>query len=495
VPDLAAPAVDGRSGTTYRPRRPFGQRALITDLLALGLAVAIVELVSPTTSPTGQVPSTPLLWLLMFCALTLLLFQARRMYVAPLRLELTEVARLVIAATALAAVLTMGGRVVLTNEAYVAAETVRQWAVTMPLLLAGRAGVLWSEARGRRSGQLGLNTLIVGAGLVGQRTAQRLLDEPRLGLIPVGFLDDDPLAASDRTAELPVYGLGRFDEVVATLTVDQVIIAFSHADHDQLLRLAHRCWELGLSVSIVPRLFEIEGERGTLEYLGGLPLVNLNPSDPLSWQFGAKYAFDRVVAGALLILLMPLLVAAALATWLSLGRPIFYRQLRVGRDRHVFEMLKFRTLRSAASDHEADAAWAAAELGGTPVAKDAPLEERITRVGAYMRRYSIDELPQLWNVVRADMSLVGPRPERVSYVEHFETAVYRYRDRHRVKSGLTGWAQVSGLRGTTSLADRIEWDNHYIENWSPWLDVKILLKTLSAIGRDPANKPPIEMES
>ena len=178
----------------------------------------------------------------------------------------------------------------LTNEAYVAAETVRQWAVTMPLLLAGRAGVLWSEARGRRSGQLGLNTLIVGAGLVGQRTAQRLLDEPRLGLIPVGFLDDDPLAASDRTAELPVYGLGRFDEVVETLAVEQVIIAFSHADHDQLLRLAHRCWELGLSVSIVPRLFEIEGERGTLEYLGGLPLVNLNPSDPLGWQFGAKYA-------------------------------------------------------------------------------------------------------------------------------------------------------------------------------------------------------------
>ena len=107
-----------------------------------------------------------------------------------------------------------------------------------------------------------------------------------------------------------------------------------------------------------------------------------------------------------------------------------------------------------------------------------------------MRRYSIDELPQLWNVVRADMSLVGPQPERVSYVEHFETAVYRYRDRHRVKSGLTGWAQVSGLRGTTSLADRIEWDNHYIENWSPWLDVKILLKTLVAVGRDPANKPP-----
>jgi exopolysaccharide biosynthesis polyprenyl glycosylphosphotransferase len=490
-----AEAIGGGPMNPSRRRRSYGQLALVSDVAVLALAVAVVELLSPTASPTGEVPATPLPWLLTLCGLTLLLFHLRHMYTAPLRLELIELARLVIGATALAAVLTMAARVILTNQPYVAAETVRQWAATMPLLLAGRAAVLWSEARGRRARQVGLSTLIVGAGLVGRRTAARLLDEPRLGLIPVGFIDDDPLPAPDRAADLPVYAFDRFEEVAQTLQVDQVIIAFSNADDEQLLRLAHRCWQLGLSVSIVPRLFEIEGERGTLEYLGGLPLVALNPSDPLSWQFRAKYAFDRLVAGGLLILLLPLVALGALGTWLSLGRPILYRQLRVGRDRHVFDMLKFRTLRSADTGSEADAAWAAAQVGGTRVAAHAPLEGRTTRVSALMRRYSIDELPQLWNVVRGDMSLVGPRPERVTYVDHFETAVYRYRDRHRVKSGLTGWAQVSGLRGTTSLADRTEWDNHYIENWSPWLDLKILLRTLAAVVRDPASKNPMEMES
>jgi len=146
-------------------------------------------------------------------------------------------------------------------------------------------------------------------------------------------------------------------------------------------------------------------------------------------------------------------------------------------------MLKFRTLRDVDGlEHESDADWAAAELGSS-IAVHAPLETRLTRVGAFLRRTSIDELPQLWNVLRGEMSLVGPRPERVGYVEQFENRLYRYQDRHRVKSGLTGWAQINGLRGKTSLRDRVEWDNHYIENWSPWLDMKILMLTVRAVVR------------
>jgi lipopolysaccharide/colanic/teichoic acid biosynthesis glycosyltransferase len=146
-------------------------------------------------------------------------------------------------------------------------------------------------------------------------------------------------------------------------------------------------------------------------------------------------------------------------------------------------MLKFRTLHQVAGVHaEADADWAAQELGEM-VAGHTPLDSRVSRVGAFLRRTSIDELPQLWNVVRGDMSLVGPRPERAAYVDRFEDRFYRYRDRHRVKSGLTGWAQVHGLRGNTSLRDRVEWDNHYIENWSPWFDLKILLMTVTAVVR------------
>jgi lipopolysaccharide/colanic/teichoic acid biosynthesis glycosyltransferase len=165
------------------------------------------------------------------------------------------------------------------------------------------------------------------------------------------------------------------------------------------------------------------------------------------------------------------------------GRPIFFRQPRVGRDGHVFDMLKFRTMRGTPElGGELDAHWASIAVGdGNGGAEPATGDDRRTRLGRVLRRLSIDELPQLWNVLRGDMSLVGPRPERVHYVELFEEAIYRYPDRHRVKSGLTGWAQVNGLRGETSLADRIEWDNFYIENWSPWLDVKIILKTLPAL--------------
>jgi lipopolysaccharide/colanic/teichoic acid biosynthesis glycosyltransferase len=204
-------------------------------------------------------------------------------------------------------------------------------------------------------------------------------------------------------------------------------------------------------------------------------------------MFAAKYALDRVFAGVSLVLLAPVLGLVALAVLVSMGRPLFFRQQRVGRDGTIFEMLKFRTMRGLPEQAgEADAQWAAQALGlgDTDVPFSPAADDRRTPLGAFLRRLSIDELPQLWNVLRGEMSLVGPRPERAHYVERFEQAVYRYPDRHRVKSGLTGWAQIHGLRGETSLKDRVEWDNFYIENWSPWLDVKILLRTVPAlIGR------------
>jgi lipopolysaccharide/colanic/teichoic acid biosynthesis glycosyltransferase len=167
--------------------------------------------------------------------------------------------------------------------------------------------------------------------------------------------------------------------------------------------------------------------------------------------------------------------------------PLFFRQRRIGRDGREFDILKFRTMSGSPDEHgEADADWAAGTLGAaSPPPAQAPAPERRTRFGAVLRRYSLDELPQLFNVLRGEMSLVGPRPERASYAKLFEDRLYRYGDRHRVKSGLTGWAQVHGLRGKTSLSDRVEWDNYYIENWSLWLDLKILLMTLSAVLHPP----------
>ena len=482
-----ADAAERRAKSPSLPQRAkrssFGRRAFVLDVAMLAMAVVAVELLSPTASPTGGVPREPIGWLLGFCVLVLVLFKVRGLYEPPLRLEFTETLRLVLTGTALAAIVAMAARVLAANHPYVAAETLRHWLLALAFVTLGRALLLHLETRGRTSLGASRRTLVVGAGKVGHVAASRLLADATLGLRPVAFLDDDPLSVDDVEVDLPVYGWDEFERVVEEEAIEHAIIAFSGADHAQLLAVIRGCWESGVAVSVVPRLFEIKGGHVSIEHLGGLPLFRLDPTDPQGWQFRLKYALDRVIGAALLLFLLPLLLVAMLAVRVSLGRSIFYRQLRVGRDGQVFEMLKLRSMRPAeGAEQESDADWAAAELGDM-VARHVPMEDRVTRVGAFLRRTAIDELPQLWNVVRGEMSLVGPRPERATYAARFESHLYRYRDRHRVKSGLTGWAQVHGLRGSTSLRDRVEWDNHYIENWTPWLDVKILLMTVSAVVR------------
>jgi exopolysaccharide biosynthesis polyprenyl glycosylphosphotransferase len=298
---------------------------------------------------------------------------------------------------------------------------------------------------------------------------------PQLGLKPVGYLDKEPLAAEGNGPMLPVLGASwDLEQVVREHGVEQVIITFSTAPDDVLLRLVRRCEELGVAVAVVPRLYERTTTRLTVDHIGGLPLVAAHPSDPLGLHFAVKYVIDRVVSLLLIVLLAPVLAAAAIATHVSLGRPILFKQRRVGRDGVEFDMLKFRTMRleTGPSQFELKNGLAPGGVEGT---------DRRSRAGRFLRRASLDELPQLFNVVRGEMSLIGPRPERPEYAAEFDTSVYRYAERQRVKSGITGWAQVQGLRGQTSIADRAEWDNYYIENFSLWFDVKILLLTVAAV--------------
>jgi len=480
LPYEPAPAVGAvsRSKVSRYARRAFG-----VDFAMLAATVLTLSVTSPTGSFSGNIPSTPPVWLLVMSAAVLAVFYLRGMHMPPLHLELLEVLRTVVAGTAVAVTIAMAARVTLVDDTWVAAETVRFWLLALPLLVVGRCALLWREARARRDGEASRRTLIVGGGQVGTLTAERLLSDPELGLRPVAFLDDDPLDAGSAPGGLPVLSThGDFDALVRQMRIDHVIIAFSRASHEELLALARDCWRLGITVSVVPRLFEIQGQRVFTEHLGGLPLMEMRSSNPRGWQFRFKYAVDRFVAAIALVLLAPVLLVITAAVLVGMGRPVFYRQRRVGRDGHVFNMIKFRTMRQTPAG-EADADWAEEQLGGEVSLEHTPLEDRLTTVGRFLRRTSLDELPQLWNVLRGDMSLIGPRPERASYVEQFEQGLYRYGERHRVKSGLTGWAQVHGLRGKTSLRDRTEWDNHYIENWSLWLDLKIVFMTLGTLGR------------
>ena len=440
------------------------------------LLAAVV--VADLGAPQAGVPSTPAVWLAVFPLLVFAIMAARGLYRPRVFLRVLDDLRVVVTATAIAAMTVLSLRVLVADDPWVAAQTARLWAFASVYLLAGRIVLSWGELQARRRGESARPTLVVGAGKVGRLTAGRLLEHPELGLKPIGYLDKEPLEG-DRDDSLPVLGASwDLDRVVAEHGVRHVVLSFSTAPQSVLLAIMRRCQELGVEVSMVPRFYEkVVGHIG-VEYLGGLPLMTAQPTNPRSWQFAVKYAVDRLVAGFLLVLVSPVLALAALGVWATMGRPIFFRQVRAGRDGRTFEMLK---LRSMSEPRGAEDGVGELDPGTAPGGVEG--DDRRTPFGSFLRKTSLDELPQLWNVLRGDMSLVGPRPERPQYVELFNEQVYRYGERHRVKAGITGWAQVHGLRGRTSLTDRVEWDNYYIENWSLWLDVKILLLTFLAIVR------------
>jgi exopolysaccharide biosynthesis polyprenyl glycosylphosphotransferase len=395
-------------------------------------------------------------------------------YAKRLRLEALDDLRLAFTSTAVA---TMG---ILAVDALSSAEepgvypALRLWLLAAVLLAIGRLGTNLVVAWMRSSSRTAATTIIVGAGRVGRLTAIRLLDHPEFGLHPIGFLDAEPMEISGRPLSLPVLGnSGNLARAVAAHNVECAVVAFSTDSHDDLLDLLDECERLGIRAMVVPRLFERVPSRLQVTHVGGLPLLELLPTSPHSIQFAIKYAVDRIAALSLLVLLSPLLLVLSMAVALSLGRPILYRQDRVSLDGRRFNMLKLRTMVQSPEDEAQEERFDPEVAPGGVEGED-----RRTRVGTFLRKWSLDELPQLFNVLRGEMSLVGPRPERPGYVEYFREHVRRYDGRLRTKAGITGWAQIHRLRGQTSIADRVEWDNYYIENFSLWLDFKILLRTI-----------------
>jgi exopolysaccharide biosynthesis polyprenyl glycosylphosphotransferase len=442
------------------------------DLLALVIALT-VALRWPDDAPVPLSTSWPLLT---FPAIVMFLLLARGMYEQRLRPTVLDGVVPIFGSVSIAAMAVVVVGVYVNGTEQLPAMASHLWGAAVLLVGAARILVLLGQRVARIHGLDGRATLIVGAGNVGARLARRLEEQPEYGLVPVGFLDADPLRSADAPG-IPVLGSPEdLDWIVQLTGAEHVVVAFSSESDDRLVDLVRRCEALGLEVSLVPRLFESLNHRATYEPLGGTPLIGLRSVHLKGWQFDLKHAFDRVTAAALLLLFAPLMLAIILTVKLTSPGPVVFRQRRVGRDGTVFDLLKFRSMRLS---RETD--------GFRPESGSAPggIEgaDRRTGIGRLLRRTSLDELPQLLNVVRGEMSLVGPRPERPEFVELFETDVRRYGDRHRVKSGVTGWAQVHGLRGQTSLADRVEWDNYYIEHWTLGLDIKILVLTVVAVFR------------
>lgn len=257
-------------------------------------------------------------------------------------------------------------------------------------------------------------------------------------------------------------------EIAGEKGLDLIVFALPLQDQSVLLEILGDCRDLDLDYEFVPDLTGLISHTTHMDTIGGVPVIRLREVPLAGWNGVVKRTMDVVLSGLALTLLSPLFLLITVAIKLDSRGPVFYRQERMGRDKRVFKMVKFRSM-GVGAESDTGPVWA----------RDS--DERRTRVGGFLREWSLDELPQLWNVLMGHMSLVGPRPERPYFVEKFQHAVPDYFDRHRVKSGVTGWAQVNGLRGNVPIEARTRYDLYYIENWSLWLDLRILLMTLRAM--------------
>jgi exopolysaccharide biosynthesis polyprenyl glycosylphosphotransferase len=311
--------------------------------------------------------------------------------------------------------------------------------------------------------------LIVGDGEQAQLVEAKVRSAPELGYRVAGFIGNG--AANARVQPI-LGGLDDIPEIVRSQAIGEVIIAWPGISHPDLVDIVTGCTREGVDIKIFPDIFELMAREVETSELTGLPLMRVRDVALRGWMRFLKRALDVSVSWSMLVLLSPLLlVMAFLVKLTSPHGPVPHVQERVGLDGRPFYMLKFRSMRPDA-EAESGPVWAT------------PDDPRRTRLGALIRRFSVDEFPQLVNVLVGEMSLVGPRPERPEFVAQFSNLVPRYRERHMEKAGMTGWAQVNGLRGQTSIVERTEYDLFYVETWSLAFDIKILLKTLAAVIRD-----------
>jgi Undecaprenyl-phosphate glucose phosphotransferase len=459
-----------RPGDIPRSNRRLAALFLFSDLAATFVALAgaywlrfeaeiipVTKGVPPASDYLGLFPFIAVLWPLVYYFHGL--YQVRR------NRSSVEEGFAVLVATALSTLLLIGITTFSGGFAYSRAVLLLFFASDVLLVFAGRTAIRRYLQEAWRHGYGVRRVLVVGAGRLGRAVVDKLAEHPEAGLRAIGFVDDDPAKQGLAYRGVPVVGESAdAARVVEERRVDAVFLALPLEAHRAMLAVLKDVARTVADVRVVPDLLQYITFRAGVEDLDGLPVVHLTQVPLTGWMSLVKRTLDFGIATTALVLLSPLFAVIALAIRLT-GRPIFYLQTRMGLDGRPFEIVKFRSMRLDAED----------ELGPTWAAPDDP---RRTRVGRFLRRWSLDELPQLVNVVKGEMSLVGPRPERPEFVREFKEKFPQYMVRHRVRAGMTGWAQVHGWRGATDLATRIEYDLYYIENWSLALDLKILWLTV-----------------
>ncbi|WP_332628485.1 undecaprenyl-phosphate glucose phosphotransferase [Halalkalibacter flavus] len=310
--------------------------------------------------------------------------------------------------------------------------------------------------------------LIVGAGSVGRYFADKIKERPDMGLEVVGFLDDFVTKHDEEHAHYqPIKGrISDLEEILEKKPIDEVVLALPLSAHEKYKEIIEICDKTGVRLLIIPDYYDVLPAKLTVDQLQDIPLINVRdvPLDEIRNQM-AKRAFDVVFSITAIIITSPILLAIALGIKLTSKGPVIFKQERVGLNKKTFTMYKFRSMVDL-PESVSNSKW---------TTEDDP---RKTKFGTFLRKTSLDELPQFFNVLKGDMSVVGPRPERVFFVEQFKEEIPKYMVKHHVRPGITGWAQVNGLRGDTSILKRIQLDLFYIENWTFLFDIKIVFKTI-----------------
>lgn len=318
----------------------------------------------------------------------------------------------------------------------------------------------------RKKGYNLKHILLIGISELSKSYLNEIIKNKNLGYICEGILDDD---AKKNSKILGVKILGNTDELtsqIEKLNLDEVVIGLSLSKYEKLAHILNICENAGVKTYIIPQYMKYVSSRPQIEEVGDIPLINTRyiPQDNIANKI-LKRLFDFVLSLFAILLLLPIMAIIAILIKLTSKGPLIFSQQRVGLNKKLFTMYKFRTM-IVQSNNSSDKTW---------TTKD---DARTTKIGKLLRKTSLDELPQLFNVLKGDMSLIGPRPERPFFVEQFKEQIPKYMIKHLVRPGISGWAQVNGLRGDTSIEKRIEYDIYYIENWSIFFDIRIIFLTI-----------------
>jgi Undecaprenyl-phosphate glucose phosphotransferase len=401
--------------------------------------------------------------------LWLLLFQTRGMYGVRRNVNLSDELINTFKVISLGMIIVMSIAFLYREYSYSRIVFALLWVFATGLVFTGRTIIRALEQRTYRHGRELQRAIIVGNDDLADQVFSRLHRHVSFGIDVIGYFADRP--ADERLALRSAPYLGPASEVPAFVraeSVDLGFLALRSSDHATLFDLVAECEGVNIEFMLVPDLLEVLTSRVQIRDLEGIPFLTLKKIPLTTWGRITKRAFDVTLSAVGLVGLFPLFGVIAAAIRIDSRGPVLFKQKRVGLDGKEFTMYKFRSMVAGAERHDVEA--------GLGIRHD----PRRTRVGLFLRKSSLDELPQLWNVLRGDMSLVGPRPERAHVVHSLKGNVPKYMDRHRMKAGVTGWAQVNGLRGDTSIEERIKYDLYYIENWSLAFDIRILVRTVRA---------------